>query len=122
MSCLLAAAIVHLLGACPCGCLDGNLWLQQIRAIVAASAGDVGEQPVEVDHQCDDDSLTWLAGDGSPAGVHSAVAVAVAAVAPGAAVDVAGAPVVSASDTRPPAAPSGISARRLRASLQIFLI
>lgn len=111
---------MHLLGACPCGCLDGNLWLQQIQSLVAANAGDVGEQPVKVDHQCDDDSLTWLAGDGSPAGVHSAVALA--AVAPGAAVDVAGAPVVSASETRPPAAPASVSARRLRACLQIFLI
>jgi hypothetical protein len=24
----LAAALVHQLGACPCGCLEGNLWLQ----------------------------------------------------------------------------------------------
>lgn len=118
---VLAAAIVHLLGACPCGCLDGNLWLQQIGAVAEMKdGGDTGEPPVGIDHACDDDSLTWLAGDVNETDLR--VAAAMAAATPGETMAVVGAPVGSTAILRTPAAPTGVSARRLRATLQVFLI
>ena len=45
----LAAALVHQLGACPCGCIEGNLWLQTVlratglaKQLVAATPAPVG--------------------------------------------------------------------------------
>ncbi|MBX3426335.1 MAG: hypothetical protein KF688_11700 [Pirellulales bacterium] len=63
---VLAAALVHQLGACPCGCLDGNLWVQQARQVAGRTADPTprpaSEQtPPCADHACDETANVLIA-------------------------------------------------------------
>ena len=126
----LAAALIHQLGACPCGCIEGNLWVQsflrqptQSNRVVEASTDAPGRRQVQ-SHTCDDpESKTiYVAGQGvGPLGTHSGPASTVLAVCNSAkGVD------PTDSTFRPEFSPGSLyysaPARTLRAQRQIFLI
>lgn len=56
---LLVAAAIHLLGACPCGCLEHNAWRQSIVALIGHESplrtGDDGN--CDGEHRCHDSML-----------------------------------------------------------------
>lgn len=75
---ILAAAIAHQLGACPCGCFDGNLWIQEIRGAwhsaqveTPRTTPDRSQQSQQYKHVCDDTPVVFVL-DG--AGGHMAPA------------------------------------------------
>ena len=64
---ILAAAIAHQLGACPCGCFDGNLWIQEIRGAwhsvqldTPKSTSDRSQQGQQYKHVCDDTPVVFV--------------------------------------------------------------
>jgi hypothetical protein len=126
----LAVALFHQLGACPCGCIEGNLWVQSYLRLTGAAltpkaeAGPSAPGQHGVDAgECDDDhaQVAYVTGD-SARGTHS-----VALIEAGwdalpndvVAIDQR----VSLHRVRGALWPSAEpSARTLRALLQIFLI
>lgn len=120
----LVAAMVWQIGACPCGCVDHNLWLEMYRSLV----GDTPSQPdaatefVEAD-DCDHrprDAFvrTRTAGeDGQSRLIASPHSIFTRPTAP-----------VAPSPTRPPCRNGVVetarfsSAQEMRAHLQVFLI
>lgn len=129
ISYLLAIALVHQLGACPCGCLEGNLWVQTFLRLTRRAPelfASKPSRPVQAidSRACDGNHahVAYVSSDG-PSLTHAFGAiVAVWAVAPDK-YDVAGAHRFLPQRAREDAWPvSGPSARTLRAQLQIFLI
>jgi hypothetical protein len=127
----LAIALMHQLGACPCGCIEGNLWVQTILRLTGksldqpAATSMVAVAPSRVDGQdCEDDhaGLAYVAGHrttavDSQAGMGSAVPMHADGALP--------LPFFAAnrfSAERRDRQLSGVSARTLRAQLQVFLI
>lgn len=52
---LLTAAAIHMLGACPCGCLEGNGWYQTAVSILGEpDCGGSHEEPCDCDHPSQD--------------------------------------------------------------------
>ncbi|MCA9234685.1 MAG: hypothetical protein KDA44_04410 [Planctomycetales bacterium] len=130
MPALLAAAILHQAGACPCGCVDGNLWVQQALQLFgqgrspAPPASDAPQTPAGLDHSCVDAHLLYVGSPGSCS--RTAARESYCQAAPLAANRAA----VFATPHQPTpgiyavglAVTPAISAQSLRATLQVFLI
>jgi hypothetical protein len=127
----LAVALIHQLGACPCGCIEGNLWVQsylRLRGrIQAPMAQAVANKtvPTSVDAKaCEEDHahVAYVASSGSTlADTHVASSFTVALCPDGS--TIAGLQYsqqqhIRAGGWQPP----GPSARTLRAQFQVFLI
>jgi hypothetical protein len=71
LSAAVAAAFIHQLGACPCGCLERNLWWQsflkltgQSQSHVAAASSDMSQFATNGSTDCDGEheQVVYLAG------------------------------------------------------------
>jgi hypothetical protein len=130
LSSALAFALLHQLGACPCGCIEGNLWVQTFLRLTSGAsefmaAAPVKPVPTSVDsRECDDDhaDLTYVAGSNMNL-THAHSSFVTAWAPPPHEGDVSSTHRLSQLCVR-----GGIwqapvfSARTLRAQLQIFLI
>ena len=127
----LAVALFHQLGACPCGCIEGNLWVQSYLRLTGAALAPKQEAGPNKAVQygvyaggCDDNHshVVYVASHG-PQGMdaHAGLPIALA-LSPN------GLTVASFQDSTQPHIctggwpPPGPSARKLRAQFQVFLI
>jgi hypothetical protein len=127
----LAVALFHQLGACPCGCIDGNLWVQTFLRMTGAEVALTAEAGLSLADQsgvdaggCDDDHfhVVYLASHGPQVTSAHGGLPAEAVVSPD------NFTVASLQNSTqqpvftggwPPPRPS---ARKLRAQIQVFLI
>jgi hypothetical protein len=126
----LAIALVHQLGACPCGCIEGNLWVQSFLRLIGgvqrvSAADPTSLARTSVDSQeCEDEhgDLAYVS-DGGMTHAHAPGSLATAWALPA----LEGAVASGVRFSRAPRPGDDwpgpqLSARTLRAQLQIFLI
>ena len=129
LACALAVALVHQLGACPCGCLEGNHWYQTYLQLtsrgqtrLAVVAGTHNAAPQVDSKECDENhaSTVYLTSTIPFAPSTSTCHFVPMSAPPIAVVLWQGSPTldISARDRQQ----SRPSARTLRAQIQVFLI
>jgi hypothetical protein len=123
----LAIALVHQLGACPCGCIEGNLWVQTYLRVVrgksqllASSASKPGRSVDSKGCEGDHAHVAYVTGDSARVSHAFGVIDALAVLPDAAVVSDHGLARHRLGERHWP--DIGPSARTLRAQLQIFLI